>query len=90
MIKIDKPNQEFLRAFSKSNEWQILRARLVEPLIRDIESVNSTYKFDEGFTAGEMFAGRQMASRFGNGLIKLIEMFNNDKAGTRKLEDSFE
>jgi len=86
MIKINESDKKFLNAFSKSNEWAILKARLVEPLLQDIESVNSSFKFEEGITAGEKFAGRQMASRFSRGLIRIIEMYGKAPANKKPEE----
>lgn len=90
MIKINEADKKFLAAFSKSNEWAILRARLVVPLLEDVESVNSSFKFDDGITAGEKFAGRQMASKFGRGLVNIIERFGSTTTKEKKPEDYFE
>lgn len=88
MIKLHKSDRDFLKAFSKSNEWAILKARLIEPLIKEVENVNSEFNFDEGTTNGERYVGRQMASRFATGMMRLIEKFGNDKE--TKPEDYFE
>jgi len=90
MIKINSSDKKFLEAFSKSNEWAILKARLVAPLLQDIESVNSTFKFEEGLTTGEKFAGRQMASKFAGSIIKIIEQYGNATNKQKKPQDFFE
>ena len=88
MIKLHKSDRDFLRAFSKSNEWAILKARLIDPLIKEVQNVNSEFNFDDGTTNGERYIGRKMASNFAIGMVKLIERFGEDK--TTKPEDYFE
>jgi len=89
-MKINDTDKKFLDAFSQSNEWAILKARLIEPLLQDIESVNSEFKFEEGTTSGERFVGRQLGSKFSRGLIEMIEKFGKDVAKEKKPEDFFE
>jgi hypothetical protein len=90
MIKVNKREQDFLNTFSKSNEWQIYKETILVPLLNDIESVNSSFLFDSELSAGEKFAGRQMASKFGRGLIRMTEMFDGNKTTTKKPQDNFE
>ncbi|MBT6051719.1 MAG: hypothetical protein HOG49_33360 [Candidatus Scalindua sp.] len=90
MIVKNKSDQEFLKAFAKSNEWNILKTRFILPLINEVENVNGGFKFDEEYLAGEKYAGREIASKFGKGIIKVVEMFNNRTTKPKKLEDNFE
>lgn len=90
MIKLHESDKKFLKAFAKSNEWAILKARLVEPLIREVESVNSEFKFDEGTTNEGKYVGRQLASKFANGLVRIIERYGSMEDKKQKPEDYFE
>jgi len=90
MIKINDSDKKFLNAFAKSNEWAILRARFIVPLLEEAESVTGTFKFDESYTAGERLAGKEQVSKFGRGMLMLIERFGNEPNGKKKPEDYFE
>ena len=89
-MKIDKADQTFLSSFSKSNEWTIFKDRILIPLLEDVASVKSEFKFDEDYTAGEKYAGREIASKFGIGLIEYVEKFDSPVLQTRNEKDSME
>lgn len=88
-MKLNKSGQEFLKVFSKSQEWFSLK-QFIEELIHDVESVNGDFKFKEKYTAGERYAGREMASEFGIKFIQLVERYNKLEAQKKKPEDSME
>lgn len=89
MIKIKDEHKEYLKVFSKSKDWEILK-EIIVPFIDDIERVTSSYKFDENYSAGERYAGREMASKFGRGLMKMIDLYAKDDRKKLKPEDTFE
>ena len=87
MIKINKSTQNFLASFAKSNEYARLKHELLLPLINEIESVNSTFKLEEGFTAGEKLGGRQLGSKFCRDVVRIIELWNKKETKTVKPDE---
>jgi len=89
MRKLTTTETNFLESFSNSNEWSTLRDLFIRPLINDVERVNGDLQFIGDFTAGEKYAGRQIASDTLHEIINLVNHYNKVKKTEKKPEDNF-
>ena len=60
----------FLAGFVKSTSWKFLRD---EVMIPEMEKICKVGEIEEGYTAGEMYAGKKFAQKFFQDLIYNIE-----------------